>query len=326
MLGVVALLVGAATVVSAKPMNYAVFGQPDLNQTVTYSEESNSTLTAFNQAEAYRFLLYSYSAYLTGSLKPWTCAYCKYTSAVSTFQTYSTLYDSATDAFGFIGYNPQFNEIVISFRGSSSLQNWILNLQFYKSQTPFGGGSGGVASGFYTFYLALQKQVTSALQVLVKKYPTATIYTTGHSLGAAASSLCATDLIVNYGYDKVVVRNFGEPRVGDSVFARFANAQVGQYMRMTHNDDIVVHLPPGAFNFQHETTEVWQTSSGYKVCSASNGEDSSCSNSVPFYEYSVSDHLSYMGVSCCKGPNQAITAPEHLTLKDRGLTKELYDH
>ena len=81
----------------------------------------------------------------------------------------------------------------------------------------------------------------------------------------------------------------------------------------------MVHLPPALFNFDHETQEIWGTSSGYRQCSTSDGEDGSCSNSVAVWEFSVSDHLSYMGVSCCKGPNQAVTLPEHLTLKDRGL-------
>ncbi len=145
---------------------------------------------------------------------------------------------AGTDAFGYIGYNPQFSEIVISFRGSSSLQNWILNIQFYKSQTPFGGGSGGVASGFYQYWTALRSKVTAALETLVRRYPSYSIAITGHSLGGAAASLCATDLRTNYGYDRVRVLTFGEPRVGDSTFASFANGKVGQYMRMTHNDDI----------------------------------------------------------------------------------------
>jgi len=228
-------------------------------------------------------------------------------------------YDSGTDAFGYIGTNPQFQEIVIVFRGSSSIQNWILNLQIYKSQTPFGGGSGAVATGFYTFWTALRPQVTSALEALVQANPSYRITVTGHSLGGAAAAICATDLRANYGYDTVIVRTFGEPRTGNSAFAGFTNSAVGQLMRMTHNDDIVVHLPPSAFNFAHETTEVWNTGSGYRVCSSTNGEDGGCADSVPFYDFSISDHLSYMGVSCCKGPNAAITPPEHLTRADRGL-------
>ncbi len=87
------------TAVEARPMHYAVYGKPDLNQTVSYSDDSDVTgenLLAFNQAEAYRFLLYSYSAYLTGAVNPWTCSYCKYTSAVSSFVPYTTFYDSGS--------------------------------------------------------------------------------------------------------------------------------------------------------------------------------------------------------------------------------------
>jgi len=323
MLPIVVLAVVAIAGVQAKSIHYAEWDKPDLNQTVTFTDNSTETrLEAFDQVQAYRFLLYSYAAYLTGSVYPWTCSYCKYSAAVSTFQTYTTMSDSLTDAFGFIGYNPQFNEIVISFRGSSSLQNWILNLQFYKSQTPFGGGSGGVASGFYAFWVALRSKTAAALETLVKRYPTAQIYTTGHSLGGAAAALAAVDLKVNYGYNSIKVLTYGEPRVGDPTFASFANSRVGQFMRMTHADDIVVHLPPALFNFDHETQEIWATSSGYRQCSLTNGEDPNCSDSVHTWEFSVSDHLSYMGVSCCKGPNMAIILPEHLTLADRGEAPE----
>lgn len=43
------------------------------------------------------------------------------------------------DAFGYCGYNPNYDEIVVSFRGSQTLLNWIEDLKFEKEKTPFDG-------------------------------------------------------------------------------------------------------------------------------------------------------------------------------------------
>jgi len=263
----------------------------------------------FDQSVAMRYLMYSYAAYQYDSLMPWTCGYCTYYAPASSFNATATFYDDTTDARGFIGYNDAYQEIVISFRGSSSLQNWIDDLKIYKDHTPFGGGSGSVATGFYEFYMALQSQVVTALMALAQEKSGYSIVVTGHSLGAAASNIAALDLLVNQGYTSVQVQNFGCPRVGDSTYSAYWNSIVGNSMRMTHDADIVPHLPPQLFNFQHETTEVWGTDSGYTVCNGN--EDPTCSDSVPVLDYSVSDHLSYMGVSCCDGPTANIAMPNN---------------
>jgi len=196
---------------------------------------------------------------------------------------------------------------VISFRGTSSLQDWIDDLKIYQDHTPFGGGSGNVATGFYEYYLALQSQVVNALMTLAQQKAGYTVYVTGHSLGAAASNVAALDLTVNQGYLNVQILNFGCPRVGDSTYSAFFNAQLGNSMRMTHYRDIVPHLPPLLFDFQHEATEVWGTPSGYTICDGD--EDPTCADSVPALQLSVSDHLSYMGVSCCNGPAEEPAFP-----------------
>jgi len=275
-----------------------------------------NTTVGFDQSQALRFLYYSYAAYQTLSVGSWTCTYCTAYGPASTFVPVATFSDFVTDGFGYIGYNPNYNEIVISFRGSSSIRNWIQDLQIYSSHTPFGGGSGNVATGFYNVYTALQSAVLTQLRALAQSQSGYNIYVTGHSLGGAVAALCATDLSVNQGYNAISTLTFGEPRVGDGTFANFLNAHVAQVTRNTHADDIVVHLPPNAFGFQHETTEVWNTGSNFKVCSSSNGEDPNCADSVPFYDFSISDHLSYFGVSCCAGPSKGIVFPDDIPAED----------
>jgi len=67
--------------------------------------------------------------------------------------------------------------------------------------------------------------------------------------------------------------------------------------RVTHNADPVPHLPLEAMGFAHPPTEVWYDESGgsYRVCSATNGEDPTCSDSLPL-DIDLLDHLWYMNI------------------------------
>lgn len=47
--------------------------------------------------------------------------------------------------------------------------------------------------------------------------------------------------------------------------------------------------------YAHTPREVWERNGDYKVCSDTNGEDSSCSNGA--LGIGIGDHLKYMGVS-----------------------------
>ena len=66
------------------------------------------------------------------------------------FQFKSNIYDSATDTQGFIGYLPSDNGIYVSFRGSSSIPNWLTNLSTTKTKyTSFADCNCNVHAGFY---------------------------------------------------------------------------------------------------------------------------------------------------------------------------------
>ena len=75
-----------------------------------------------------------------------------------------------------------------------------------------------------------------------QQYPSATIVTTGHSLGAAVSTLLSIDILeLNLG--PVVMYNYGSPRIGNVYFAEYASNQISVHNRITHLRDIVPHLP-----------------------------------------------------------------------------------
>ena len=60
---------------------------------------------------------------------------------------------------------------------------------------------------------------TKKISALLQRYPNAQIITTGHSLGAALSAIAAIELKSIFNNAKVIVHNFGQPRVGNKKLA-----------------------------------------------------------------------------------------------------------
>jgi predicted lipase len=127
-----------------------------------------------------------------------------------------------------------------------------------------------------------------------------TVFVTGHSLGGALATLAALDLRISLGLPDVRVVSFGSPRVGNDIFSKWFEEEIGPHWRFTHNRDIVPSVPPGYMGFHHVAQEVWvvdvlsrRTLVG--VCDGS-GEDPRCHNSVCHLGLcsSVADHLLYL--------------------------------
>lgn len=79
------------------------------------------------------------------SINSWSCSKCK---------TYPLLHvkgfsNAVGDLQGFVGYSANLKGIILAFRGSSNIQNWIINLD--TIQTTYSKCSGcRVHNGFYT--------------------------------------------------------------------------------------------------------------------------------------------------------------------------------
>lgn len=165
--------------------------------------------------------------------------------------------------------------------------------------------------------MSLVGQLLAAINSLRKQHGNAPIVLTGHSLGGAVATVAAMDLGVVQGLPVAKLTTFGSPRcvpahgafmlphchspalprprsVGNDVFAMTLRTGVQQSVRVTHNADIVPHVPPMSFGFHHVANEVWynEASTSYRVCDTS-GEDPSCSNSVAL-PVSTSDHGTYL--------------------------------
>jgi len=252
---------------------------------------------AYDQSTALKFVYLSAAAYCDNStLQSWSCEACKKVPVdTSSIRIH---YNGKEELSGFTA-KMQDGSGLVSFRGTvpSDLPNWVENLKSaFHTDYPYSGCNGcQVADGFDQAYDLLRPGVLASLKAMGLG-PGSRVHLTGHSLGAAMAGLCAFDLN-NLGY-QVTGYTFGQPRDGDARYSKtFAqNFPSGTWYRVTHNADIVVHLPPEFLGFQHTDTEVWynEDSTSYTVCDGS-GEDSKCSDSVDL-PISIEDHLHYLNV------------------------------
>ena len=111
-----------------------------------------------------------------------------------------------------------------------------------------------------------------AIKTIQGRHPSASIDVTGHSLGAALATLAAIDIKKYFSFNKVTFYTFGSPRTGNKVFSDyvFSFFSDGAYNRVTHYDDMVVHVPPQFMSFVHTGNEVWymkpDTDLTHKTC------------------------------------------------------------
>ena len=194
---------------------------------------------------------------------------------------------------------PKDRSIYIAYRGSESFDNWITDLSTLKTRyNDPNCVDCEVHSGFFEAEQNVITGIYDEVRRVSQLYGTRSVKTTGHSLGAALANLTAMDM-VRAGYD-VSLYNFGQPRVGNKKYADYCQKMLPEQYRHVHNKDMVPHTPPEDLFFKHSATEIFEDVDGnLKVCSATDGEDKSCSDQFWSFQYGPSDHRSYLGM--CMG-------------------------
>lgn len=213
--------------------------------------------------------------------------------------TIASFSGSVTDIRGLVSVDPVKKVITVSFRGSSSVRNWIANVVFVQSSCSDLVSGCLVHTGFYNAWKEVASKVTAAVKSAKATYPSYSIGVTGHSLGGAVATLGAAYLR-KAGYTADLY-TFGSPRVGNKAFAAFTTSQSGEEYRVTHDKDPVPRLPPIVFNYRHTSPEWWikvgdPTVSQVKICTgyASIG----CNAGTLGLE--IDDHLTYFNeIAAC---------------------------
>jgi len=156
---------------------------------------------------------------------------------------------------------------VVVFRGTEIGDAKIIDAlsDFYSTPVPFLGrtGLGQVHEGFQLAYLPIHDRIVDVLQREADDVPA--LFVCGHSLGGALAVLAVaamfqgTDAACGQLQSKLRgVYTYGQPMVGDGLFARKCQQQFGERtFRHVFQRDLIPHLPPswttGEFmHFGHE--------------------------------------------------------------------------
>lgn len=241
--------------------------------------------------------MYAYAAYCSpAALSPWQCKWCGPYNT-SGFVVTRFVNSSDLNLFGYVGYDDAQELIIVAFRGTqeSSLKNWILDLEGSKEPISDPNLPGAlVEDGFLKGWTALKNQTTAAVAELLLHKPAYSILATGHSLGGSLAVGAAMTLSISVS-NPVFLFTYGQPRVGNDVFANYMAKYINSTVRFVNNRDPVPHLPAMFMGYQHTPREEWIRLGKLIDCSATNGEDPDCSDSLDF-TLSISDHLNYFGI------------------------------
>ncbi|KAB8242168.1 Alpha/Beta hydrolase protein [Aspergillus flavus] len=163
--------------------------------------------------------------------------------------------DTITDTAGFVAVDNTNKAIVVAFRGSYSIRNWVTDATF--PQTDPGLCDGCKAElGFWTAWKVVRDRIIKTLDELKPEHSDYKIVVVGHSLGAAIASLAAADLRTK-NYDAILYA-YAAPRVANKPLAEFITNQGNNY-RFTHNDDPVPKLPLLTMGYVHISPEYYIT-------------------------------------------------------------------
>lgn len=182
--------------------------------------------------------------------------YSKYVFAASssTSLTHTTRIETLTDVTGFIALDHSNKAIIVSFRGSQSIDNWLTNLNFGLVPTDLCARCTAHA-GFWQSWVDARDTVIPAVKATAANYADYQIAITGHSLGGAIAPFAAAQLR-NQGM-RVALYTFGSPRVGGPTLSSYISSQGGGNYRVTHWNDPVPRLPLLTLGYVHISPEYY---------------------------------------------------------------------
>lgn len=137
------------------------------------------------------------------------------------------------DTQAFIAAHPSV--ILVSFRGTENLGDWLSNLNSIGTTRPYGEIHRGFLGAFQV--------VRARMEELLAKSPKLPVMLTGHSLGGALALIAAAEWRDKFHISRI--HTFGQPAVGKKEFRTFIDhVYAGKYHRFVNDDDIVPMVPP----------------------------------------------------------------------------------
>ena len=153
-------------------------------------------------------------------------------------------------AFGIVGHD---NRLIITFRGSKNLKNWIRNASTKLLKTSLNGFEAWVHSGFLLGYHLVAGRIRNYIERMKAKMGADSVLVTGHSLGGALAQICALDV---RPVESLIT--FGQPQAVSKATARAMPSVLPTklYRRYVNVGDIFAPNYPLSFKYDHAGTRV----------------------------------------------------------------------
>ncbi len=150
--------------------------------------------------------------------------------------------------------------LILAFRGTepNKMQDWVNNMDTQLTER----FRGNVHRGFMRSVDLVWQQIAAAIQDF--HHPSQKIFFCGHSQGGALATLAAAQAI-EVGISLQQVYTFGQPRVGDLLFASFFNRNFkAQLFRIVNYGDIITRVPTRKSEYSHCGTFVFLDKEGIR--------------------------------------------------------------
>ncbi|KAI9294281.1 alpha/beta-hydrolase [Neoconidiobolus thromboides FSU 785] len=270
--------------------------EPQEEDTLRASEIPTQLKVSDIQASKYYARLAGAAYCNDTNLEAWSCSHCKEIP----IQHVATYNDKTTESKAYLAVDKNKEVVVLSFRGSSTLRNFIQDAKVFKDSIALNNKEYKVHRGFKQCTDSLLPLYIDRLKESLNKHKHYKLVVVGHSLGGAISVLSALMLRQRLGLkdERLEVFTYGQPRIGDEEFAHYLNQQTFTLTRAVNSDDIVPHLPPQlkfVSNYYHHHHEIWINGNKDIYCNNDYLEDPNCSASK-WYTPSVEDHLNIWGI------------------------------
>ncbi|RIB11482.1 Alpha/Beta hydrolase protein [Gigaspora rosea] len=292
------------TFVTSSPIHIISDQSKSFNPPTPSSSNGISILSNDEIPDLTRFVTYSAASYCSNSAD-WTCGtYCEQIPDTTVIKTITTKPAKWVEKFGqdataycTITRNSKYKEIVVTFRGTANTGNTVKDYEVVQCSYGFGSTTVPIISkpvgalvhfGFYTAFLTFQQELRKVISESIKQYPDYKLVVTGHSLGGALASFAALDL--KQSGANPCLYTYGEPRIGNTVFASFMYKTLDTMRRVVNQADEVPHLIPRV-DYIHHQGEIWiANTTANQAVKCSGEENKLCSDSVPSKDWNNVDH------------------------------------
>lgn len=194
--------------------------------------------------------------------------------------------NTATDTQATLFRDDARNEIVIAFRGTSTLQDFTSD--FAQTLVPITAVNTEdctgcrVHNGTQTAWNSVSSAIVDAISAQVKAHPRYQLVVTGHSLGAALCSLASMSLV--HPFPTLKAYSFGQFRTGNPAYAAYVDRKLPypNFFRVTHTNDGVPQTIHRSSGYAHHSTEFWELEpfGNVRTYQCQPGDDQECNQST----------------------------------------------